>query len=140
MTFVFICIMHSYVTYVLISAIFHHSVGQILSEIGPSLALVVCGGLILRMFREQMSDRIGGYRLESGKSGGIALNYVYDVVQLHLAVRTPPFSILVPKSQAPEAFALHQHHLAHRRQDGACVFDIPCRRRVRHDYISDQQR
>jgi hypothetical protein len=62
---------------------------------------------------------------------GIVLDYTDDVVQLHLAERTPPFAVLVPKGQTPEMFALHQHHLVH-RQDTVFSFTVSGRGRIRH--------
>jgi len=53
-------------------------------------------------------------------------------MQLHLAERTPPFAVFVPKCQTPEMFALHQHHLVHRRQGAVFIFTVRGRGRIRH--------
>jgi hypothetical protein len=62
----------------------------------------------------------------------MVLNHADDVVQLHLAERTPPFAVLVSKSQTPEMFALYQHHLIHRRQDAVLNFSVRGRGRICH--------
>ena len=67
-----------------------------------------------------------------GTSIGIVLNHVDDVMQLHLAERTPPLAVFVPKGQTPEMFALHQHHLVHRRRGAVFFFTVRGRRRIRH--------
>jgi hypothetical protein len=67
-----------------------------------------------------------------GTSIGMALNHADDARQLQLAERTPPFAMLVPKGQTPEMFALHQHHLVHRRQDAVFIVAARGRERIRH--------
>lgn len=67
-----------------------------------------------------------------GTSIGIALNHVEDPVQLHLAERTSPFTMLVPKGQASEMFALHQHHFVRRRQGAVFIFIVRGRGWIRH--------
>jgi hypothetical protein len=63
---------------------------------------------------------------------GIGLDHANHVIQLHLAERAPPFSMLVPESQASEFFALHQHHLTIRGHHAVLGFSGRCRRPIRH--------
>lgn len=79
------------------------------------------------------AEGIGGRAGQDRETSmGVVLNHADDVLQLHLAERAPPFAMLVPNGQTPEMFALHQHHLIHRRPDAVFRFAVRCRGRIRH--------
>ena len=50
------------------------------------------------------------------------LDHADHVVQLHLAERAPPFSLLVPEGQATKFLALHEHHFALGGRRAAYIF------------------
>ena len=63
---------------------------------------------------------------------GMGFNHADDIRQFHLAERTPPFAVFVPKGQTPEMFAFHQHHFVHRRQGAVFFFTVRGRGQIRH--------
>lgn len=63
---------------------------------------------------------------------GMGFNHADDMRQFHLAERTAPFAMLVPKGQTPEMFAFHQHHFVRRRPGAGFIFTVRGRGQICH--------